>query len=172
MLKKSYINIEIDKLTNSIENAVSGDVFNTEVIKLGKSDFSKIKKTDWLFDWHYEFIQPGRAVYKLIIQGNKDVIQGLVSLSIEIDHVYMHLIENAKFNKGKEKVYVGVAGNLVAFVCHFSREHGFDGFVAFDAKTVLVKHYQETLMATHLRGSRMYIDNVAASRLIKQYFKK
>ena len=92
-------------------------------------------------------------------------------IDIEIDKL-TNSIENAKFNKGKEKLYAGVAGNLVAFVCHFSQENGFDGFVAFNAKTVLVRHYQETLMATHLRGSRMYIDNMAANRLIKQYFKK
>jgi hypothetical protein len=172
MARRSYIDIEIDKLTNSIENVFSGDVFDTEVIKLTKSDFKKIKKREWIFDWQHEFVQSGRVVYKLVIKDNEDIIQGLISLSIEIDHVYMHLIESSKFNKGKGKIYAGVSGNLVAFACHFSQENGFDGFLAFDAKTVLIKHYQETLKATHLRGSRMYIDNIAAKRLIQQYFKK
>ena len=35
----------------------------------------------------------------------------------------------------------------------------------------LVKHYQETLYATHFRGTKMMIETPAASRLIKQYFK-
>lgn len=172
MRKKSYIDIEIDRLTNSIENAFSGDKFDTEVLSLSKEDLKGLKKKDWLFDWHYESKQSDRFVFKLVIQGNENVIQGLVSLSLEEDHVYMHLIESAKFNKGKDKIYEGVPGNLVAFVCNYSLEKGHAGFIAFDAKTVLIKHYQETLYASHFKGSRMYIDNVAAERLIKQYFKK
>lgn len=172
MGKKSYIDIEIDRLTNSIENAFSGDKFDTEVVKLSKKDLKKLKKKDWLFDWHSEVKQNDRLVFKLVIKGNEDVIQGLVSLSLEEDHVYMHLIESAKFNKGKDKVYVGVPGNLVAYVCNYSMENGHEGFIAFDAKTVLIKHYEETLFAKHFKGSRMYLDNTAAQRLIAQYFKK
>jgi len=48
---------------------------------------------------------------------------------------------------------------------------GYDGFVAFDAKTALIKHYQDTLHATHFRGLRMFIETNASLRLIKQYFK-
>jgi hypothetical protein len=33
------------------------------------------------------------------------------------DHVFMHLVESAPFNKGKTKLYSGVPGNLVAFAC-------------------------------------------------------
>ena len=83
----------------------------------------------------------------------------------------MHLIESARFNKGKEKVYFGVPGNLIAYACKVSVDKGFEGFLAFDAKTALIKHYQETLHATHFRGQRMFIDTLAAIRLISQYFK-
>ena len=172
MKKKSYINIEIDKLTNSVENTLSGDSFDTEVVRLSKADLKEIRKEDWLFNWYYEGRQSDRLVFKLVIRGSDGAIQGLVSLSIEKDHVYMHLIESARFNKGKNKVYAGVPGNLVAFACKVSLENGFDGFVAFDAKTALMKHYQETLNATHFKGSRMFIDNITAKRLINQYFKK
>jgi len=37
------IDIEIDKLTNSIENSISGDVFDTELILFKKTDRSYIK---------------------------------------------------------------------------------------------------------------------------------
>lgn len=84
----------------------------------------------------------------------------------------MHLIESAKFNKGKQKIYTGVPGNLVAFACRRSFEKGYDGYLAFDAKTVLIKHYQQTLYATHFRGTKMMIETHAAIRLINQYFKK
>jgi len=83
----------------------------------------------------------------------------------------MHLIESSKFNKGKYKIYLGVPGNLVAFACKVSVDKGYQGFLAFDAKTTLIKHSQETLHATHFRGLRMFIETNAALRLISQYFK-
>ena len=52
----------------------------------------------------------------------------------------MDLIENAKFNKGRNKLYKGVAGNLVAFACKTSFENGFDGVVSFIAKSQLIDH--------------------------------
>ena len=83
----------------------------------------------------------------------------------------MHLIESAKFNKGKDKVYFGLPGNLVAYACKVSVDKGYEGFLAFDAKSALSKHYQETLYATHFRGLRMFIETSAALRLISKYFK-
>ena len=103
-----YIDIEIDKLTNSIENRITSDSFPTDVLILEKSDLKHITKTKgWLFNWRFEFELPDRDVYKLTITGNPSVIQGLVSLTERDDHVYMHLIESAPFNRGLEKVYLG-----------------------------------------------------------------
>jgi hypothetical protein len=107
-----------------------------------------------------------------VIRDNPNIIQGLISLSDQHDHIYMHLIESAKFNKGKQKIYAGVPGNLVAFACRRSFEKGYEGYLAFDAKTVLIKHYQETLYASHFKGTKMIIETPAANRLINQYFKK
>ena len=81
------------------------------------------------------------------------------------------MIESAKFNKGKDKLYLGVPGNLVAFACRVSREKGYEGYVAFDSKTVLIEHYKQTLGATHLIRQRMFVDPIAADRLISRYFK-
>jgi hypothetical protein len=64
-----------------------------------------------------------------------------------------------------------VAGNLVAFACRLSFQRGFDGFVAFDAKTKLIVHYEKTLGAVHFRGQRMIIPTHAAKVLIDKYFK-
>ena len=92
----------VDKLTNSIENTITGDSFATEVSILSSVDLVNItKKNNWLFDWKFEFKQPEREVYKLTITNNKNIIQGLVSLEVKSDHVYMHLVESAPFNKGK-----------------------------------------------------------------------
>ena len=56
-----HIDIEIDKLTNSIENAFSGDSFDTDLLTISKEDLRSVKKGNgWQFDWKYEFQQPER----------------------------------------------------------------------------------------------------------------
>jgi hypothetical protein len=182
-VKKSYlqvvkkkeqilVDIEIDRLTNSIENTVSGDVFDTEVFQLFTKDRNQINKVDWQFIWQDQVKFTDRKIYKLVIKDNPKIIQGLISLGDLGDHIYMHLIESAKFNKGNQKIYAGVPGNLVAFACKLSFDKGYEGYLAFDAKTALIRHYQHTLYATHFRGTKMMIETPAATRLINQYFKK
>jgi len=112
-----------------------------------------------------------KEVYKLTTVNNPLIIQGLLSIEDKQDHIFMHLPESAKFNKGKEKVYFGVPGNLAAYACKVSFDKGYEGFLAFDAKSALIKHYQESLHATHFRGLRMFIETNAALRLISKYFK-
>ncbi len=167
-----YIDIEIDKLTNSIENVITGDSFQTDVSLIDKDDLKTItKKNAWLFNWKNEYMQPDRDVYKLTIDGNPDVIQGLISITEREDHVYMHLIESAPFNLGRNKVYLGVPGNLVAFICRISFHRGFEGYVSFTAKTQLIEHYEKTLGAISAGGQLMVINTVAALKLIDKYFK-
>jgi hypothetical protein len=84
----------------------------------------------------------------------------------------MDLIESAKFNKGKKKLYKGVAGNLVAFACKTAFEKGYDGVVSFIAKTTLIEHYTLTLGAKLFGGNRMFIDTREAYILTMKYFKE
>ena len=159
----NYLDFEIDKLTRSIENAVTGDSFATEVLNFTKTDVKLVtKKNGWEFAWGKELAETDREVYKLTIMNNPAIIQGLMSLKIEEDHIYMPLIESAPFNKGKSKMYVGVPGNLVAYACRLAFQKGFDGFVSFHSKTRLIAHYEKTLGAYHIGGHLMIINTVAA----------
>jgi hypothetical protein len=88
------------------------------------------------------------------------------------DHIFMHLIESNKFNRGTRKVYLGVPGNLVAFACKLSFDKGYDGYLSFESKTKLIGHYQKTLGADLLFDNIMAIDTEAAMKLIEQYFPK
>lgn len=172
-LEKIELDFIIDKLTNSIENVASGDSFPTEVAVLTAKELKNIiQKAKWKFDWSYEFTQPERDVYKLSISNNPHIIQGLISLEVKGDHVFMHLIESAPFNIGQAKTYIGVPGNLVAFACKLSFQRGSQGFVAFHAKTNLIEHYIKSLGAKHIGGSLMIIDTIASLKLIQKYFKE
>lgn len=173
MKKEAKIGLDfiIDKLTNSIENVVTGDSFATDISIVTPTDLKIItKKNNWQFDWSFEYKQPEREVYKLTIVNNPQVLQGLISLEVKEDHVYMHLLESAPFNKGKTKMYAGVPGNLIAFACKLSFQRGHEGNVSFISKTQLVQHYIDFLGAMHVGGRIMIIDTIVALKLINKYF--
>jgi len=169
--KEIELDFIIDKLTNSIENVVTGDSFATEISIMTTNDLkTATKKNGWLFNWKNEFKEPARDVYKITIVNNPSIVQGLISLEVKSDHVYMHLVESAPFNKGKTKMYSGVPGNLVAFACKFSFQREHEGNISFLSKTQLVDHYIKTLGAFHFGGRVMIIDTRAALKLINKYF--
>jgi len=169
--KEIGLDFEIDKLTNSIENVRSGDSFPTEISLLTQTEVKNLtKKNGWQFNWTSEMKVPTREIYKLTIANNPNIVQGVISLEVKPDHVYMHLIESAPFNIGKNKTYLGVSGNLVAFACKLSFQRGGDGYVSFLSKTKLIEHYEKSLGAIHFGGHKMVITTEAALKLTNKYF--
>jgi len=78
----------IDKLTDSILNTISGDSFQTEVSRMTSIDLKNVtKQNGWNFDWKLEFKDLQKEVYKLTIINNSSILQGLLSITIEQDHV-------------------------------------------------------------------------------------
>lgn len=169
-----YNNFIIDKITNSIEDSKTGKSYETSVVPITKEDIKRIYKKDgWQFNWKTEYKEEGHQLFKLIVEGDSE-IQGLISLQ-EIDterYIEMHLIESAPHNYGRNKRFLGVPANLVAFACKMSFDLGYDGFAAFNAKTKLVEHYTKTLGAQLVMGnSRMVIFPMQARFLVNSYFK-
>jgi hypothetical protein len=73
--RKFPLDFIVDKLTNSIENVLTGDVFTTNITLLTTADLKTVtKKTGWQFDWKYELKQPESEVYKLTIPDNRSII--------------------------------------------------------------------------------------------------
>jgi hypothetical protein len=163
------LEFEIDKITESIESAETGERFDTLVLPAGEADLRGVtKKNGWLFDWKLELAKK-RQVYKLVTEKEPDVIQGLASFKKEEDHIHMILIENAPANLGKGKKYIGVAGNLIAYGCKLSQEAGFNGAVGFESKTLLVDYYK-SIGATHISGQKMAFLGETSKSYIDKYF--
>jgi len=124
-VKKSNIigiDIEIDELTNSIRNIVSGDSFPTDITRITISDLKTISTNNgWQFDWKLELKQPERDVFKLTIVNNQMIIQGLISIEVKSDHVFMHLVESAPFNKVRQRFTMAFQEIwlLLHVNCHF-----------------------------------------------------
>ena len=163
------IDIEIDKFTNSIENVRTGEVFDTAVMRITAKD-RRLKKMNWRFNWNLELKQPAREVYALTTMADRSIVQGLMSLEDKGDHVFVHLIESARFNQGRNKVYQGVAPNLFAFACRRAFDLNRGGVVSFVSKTALKDHYAATLGAANLFGDAMVIGPKQAQELVDRYF--
>jgi hypothetical protein len=170
--KTIQLDFVIDKLTDSIQNTISGDSFQTEISRLTHADLKKVTtKNGWNFNWKQELDNINREVFKLTIVNNPNIIQGLLSFTIKQDHIYMDLLESAPFNLGHKKLYEGVPGNLVAYACKVSFQNGLEGFVSFIAKTKLIEHYEKTLGAYHFGNQLMIIQPLVAQQLVDKYFK-
>ena len=77
--KEKGLDFEVDKLTNSIENAISGEVFDTLVSQI--TDIKQVKKIEWAFNWQTEIKDKSKAVFKLTTISNPTIIHGLISLT-------------------------------------------------------------------------------------------
>jgi hypothetical protein len=162
----------VDKLTRSVEHSVSGESYETLVLPVAQSDRRLLfKNKGWLFDWKKEMKRKERTVYKLVLQAEPALIMGLVSLEKREGHIFMHLLESAAINRGPDKIFLGVAGNLVAYACKESMVLKMEGYVAFYAKNSLLLHYEKTLGASRKGTQLMVIEPPAAIRLVNHYFK-
>jgi hypothetical protein len=53
--RKIGLNFEVDKLTNSIQNVITGDSFSTDISIISAEDLKKVtKKSCWQFDGKME----------------------------------------------------------------------------------------------------------------------
>ncbi len=60
--KEIGLDFLVDKLTNSIENVLTGDSFATDFSVLTQQDLKTLSpKKGWQFDWKSEFINPLRV---------------------------------------------------------------------------------------------------------------
>lgn len=93
---------KIDKITNSVEERATGNSIETRILPLPAHELKTItKKRQWKFNWRTEVANHQRIVYKLIVSSDAGTIQGLISISIEEGFIFMHLLESAPHNIGK-----------------------------------------------------------------------
>jgi hypothetical protein len=117
-----------------------------------------------------EEVATGQSKATLILPLKFTDLIGLICLERKPDHIYIHLLESSSFNKGSQKQFLGVAGNLVAYACKQSFHFGNDGNVSFIAKQQLINHYERSIGAFHFGNRRMIINTNAAKKLVNQYF--
>ena len=173
-MQTKFLNFRIDKLTNSIENRVSGEIKETKTFLVSRNELNRFnKKNKWFFSWkNLQKDYPDCSIYKLTTADFEEETQGLIAFENRSNFLFIILIESAPSNRKPNKKYLGVLGNLVAFICKLSFEKGYNGVVAFDAKTKLIDHYKTALKAVHIGRGRMIINSLESQELVDKYFNK
>ena len=163
----------IDELTPCLKDSETGEIFETEVIRIKRKSFlSKYnKKTGWYTNWASLLSED--EVYALVIKGTVD-IQGLVAFHKVEDYsaVFISWMCAAPQNNPmvvQKKKYIGVGGHLFAIAVDKSIEYGYDGAVTGNAANKdLVKHYCEVFWAQQLgliHPFQIFIDEINARKI-------
>jgi ribosomal protein S6E (S10) len=118
----------------------TGEKYSVEILPVEIDEFKTLRKDRYFFDWK---IEKNQEVYKLQIKGSSDIL-GLVSIEriSQEWRIHIRLLTVSKENKGNEKKYDKIAGNLIAYVAKIAiREYGELACVSLRPKSQIAQHY-------------------------------
>ena len=171
--------VDIDELTPCLKNVQTGDIVETDVLKIGRKSFlNKFNaKTGWYTNW--ERLSEENEVYALVIKGTMD-IQGLVAIDSRRnrDALYVSWMVAAPHNNqeicgcGNQKYY-GTGGHLFAVAIMKSIEYGSGGAIfGFASTEDKLEHYKKWFGAEHigiLHDYHFLIADDAAIKIVEDY---
>ncbi|MBP4140011.1 N-acetyltransferase [Flavobacterium cupreum] len=138
------------------------------VIELvSEEDYLFITEDDYHFDWELE---KKNVVYKLKFPDDDEIL-GLMSLKDipSESRVEIILLASSVINTGKNKIYDGIAGNLIAFACRESvRLYADNAFVSLHPKTEL-KSYYMAQYGFQNAGIQIYLESTPMFNLMNKY---
>ncbi len=138
-----------------------------EIKPIEKDDYRLVTKKRYFFDWKKEEKQ---EVYKLTLEGNKDIL-GLISIERIPDEwrIHIRLLTVSKENKGQNKNYENIAGNLITHVSKIAlREYAELACVSLKPKSSIAQHYIEKY-DMNITGATLSIELPEIINLIKKY---
>lgn len=172
------ITFTIDTLTPCLKDTSTGEIYETEVIRLKRKSFlAKFnKQTGWYVNWSK--FEDDVEVYALVLKGTVDV-QGLVAIKYDESSKAVHMVWactapwNNK-NKNGIQLYEGVGGHLFAIAAELSFNCGYEGYVYGDAMNFDVfKYYVEKFHAspilTNMTPYRIAINGENTKKLMEVY---
>ena len=170
------INIDFDEFVPCLKDAETGEIFQTEVRELTKSEYSRFKEADgWNIDW--SDIPDGEQVLGVYLKNDTEP-QGLIAIRKDKGGVYLSYastapINNKLFNNGKQK-FIGVGGHLFAAAIEESVKAGNETgcIYGYAANQEVLNHYIENFGAVHLPITHEYqfiIDGEAAEQILSKY---
>lgn len=174
--ENGIINIEFDEFVPCLKDAETGEIFQTEVRELTKSEYLRFKEADgWNIDW--SDIPDGEQVLGVYLKNDTEP-QGLIAIRKDKGGVYLSYastapINNKLLNNGKQK-FIGVGGHLFAAAIEESVKAGNETgcIYGYAANQEVLNHYIENFGAVHLPITHEYqfiIDGEAAEQILSKY---
>ena len=151
----------------------TGKIVKTSVTQAKFNEVKNLKRQRWNFNWEVPFVE-GYEVYKITLVGENE-IQGLIAFKSDISTkaVHVKICESAPDNIGSKGKYEGVGPHLFAIAAMKSIEYGYDGYLYFEAKSKLIKHYKRSIGAKQVGNSQvMIISPTEAKILINRYLER
>jgi hypothetical protein len=131
---------------------------------------AEIRRHQHQFEFDFISISKKFVVYKLYLENQTDIIQGLVAFRYQKDYLDCVNMEINGFNKRGISLYSGVGKCMVALCCKISTDNGSEGYISFEAKNRLIPYYQRLGAKRIGASSRMFLDDVAAQKLVDLFF--
>lgn len=131
-------------------------------------DFRVLTKKRYSFNW--KTFKDSTKVYKLKVEGEDDIlgVMGLVDVPGD-KRLEIKLLATSKENIGKNKIYEGIAGCLIAFACRSAlAKYGVEACVSLIPKTELVSHYIQKYYMINA-GWQLFLEGKKLINLIKEY---
>jgi len=151
----------------NIVEVLTGKIHPIEVLPVENTDYKSLSKTRYSFNWKEEKTQ---EIYKLVIKGQNDIL-GLVSIErIPSEwRIHIRLLTVSLENKGEEKVFEKIAGNLIAFVSKIAvTDFGELACVSLRPKSSIAQHYI-TKYKMNVTGLTLSLEVPEIIDLINQY---
>ncbi len=118
----------------------TGEKHLVNILPVEVDEFNTLRKDRYFFDWKTE---KNQEVYKLQLTGSSDIL-GLKSIERipQEWRIHIRLLTVSKENKGNDKKYDKITGNLIVHVAKIAiREFGELACVSLRPKSQIAQHY-------------------------------
>lgn len=173
--ESGIIDIEIDEFVPCLKDAKTGEILETEISRIKRSELKKYtERNGWSADWYR--VPKDEEVYGVFLKGDTEP-QGLISLRNEKGGTYIALAATAPHNNkqivGDNIKYIGVGGHLFALAVEESVKNGGYGTIyGYAVNQKVLKHYQDKFGATHIpivHEFQFLIEGEESKKLLKKY---
>lgn len=171
------INVYIDEFTPCLKDTRTGEIVQTEVIRIVRKSFLRKynKRNGWYVNW--ADLLNENEIYALVVEGSVD-IQGMVAVAPNEDMRALYvswMCANPESNKllTDNTKYTGIGGHLFAIAAQKSISYGYDGLLyGFAANRELLDHYMKVFHGEFIGMLHPYqfaIDEENAHRIMEMY---
>ena len=150
-----------------IVNTETGQSHQVKIETVESRDFKRITKRKYFFDWKEEKDQ---ELYKLRIVESNDIL-GLVSCERipEEWRIHIRLLTVSYENKGRDKKYENITGNLITFISKIAvREYAELACVSLKPKGEIAQHYIDKY-GMNITGVTLSVEITEILNLINTY---